>query len=44
MDLQIYPNEFNISFDLDEPDDDTVYSLESKEQIYRVIDNMIKSL
>ena len=44
MDLHIYLDEFCISFDLDEPDDDTVYSLESKEQIYRVIDNMIKSL
>ena len=44
MDLQIYPNEFSISFDLDEPDDDTVYSLESKAQVYSVIDNIIKSL
>ncbi|MBE6668724.1 MAG: hypothetical protein E7601_00805 [Ruminococcaceae bacterium] len=44
MDLQIYPNEFSISFDLDEPDDDIIYLLESKEQVYSVIDNMIKSL
>ena len=44
MDLQIYPNEFSISFDLDEPDDDIVYSLEGKEQVYSVIDNIIKSL
>ena len=44
MDLQIYPNEFSISFDLDEPDDDIIYSLESKKQVYSVIANMIKSL
>ena len=44
MDLQICPNEFSISFDLDEPDDNAAYSLESKAQVYSVIDNIIKSL
>lgn len=44
IDLQIYPNEFSISFDLDEPDEDVIYPLESKEQIYRVLSDIIKSL
>ena len=44
MDLQIYPNEFSFSFDLDEPDEDAVYLLESKEQVYRVLVNTIKTL
>ena len=44
MDLQIYPNEFSISFDLDEPDEDLIYPLESKEQIYSVLSDTVKSL
>lgn len=43
-DIQIYPNEFSISFDLDEPDDDISYTLESKEQLYRVISETIPLL
>jgi len=37
-------NEFGISFDLDEPDDDITYALESKEQLYRVISETIATL
>lgn len=44
MDLQIDPNEFSVSFDLDEADEDTVYSLESKEQVYNVLSETIKTL
>lgn len=43
-DIQIYPNEFSISFDLDEPDNDISYTLESKEQLYSVISKTIDSL
>ena len=44
MDLQIYPYEYSISFDLDEPDEDMVYSLESKELLYNVISDSVKTL
>ena len=44
MDLQIYPNEFSVSFDLDEPDEDVIYPLESKEQIYSVLSEAVKTL
>ena len=44
MDLQIYPNEFSVSFDLDEPDEDVIYPLESKEQIYSVLSDTVKTL
>ena len=32
------------AFDLDEPDDDITYALESKEQLYRVISETIATL
>jgi hypothetical protein len=44
LDLQIYPNEFSISFDTDEPDDDTTHPLESKEQLYKLLSSTIKAL
>ncbi len=44
MDLQVYPNEFSVSFDLDEPDEDVIYPLESKEQVYRVLSDTVKTL
>ena len=43
-DIQIYQDEFSVSFDLDEPDDDVTYTLESKEQVYRVISEMVATL
>ena len=33
-DIQIYPNEFSVAFDTDEPDSDTVYPFDSKKQFY----------
>lgn len=44
IDLQIYQNEFSISFDLDEPDEDLIHPLESKEQIYSVLSDTVKNL
>ena len=44
MDLQIYPDEFSLSFDLDEPDEDVVYPFESKEQLYTVLSDTVKTL
>ena len=44
VDIQIYPDEFSISFDLDEPDDEITYILESKEQVYRVLSETIDTL
>jgi len=44
MDLQIYPNEFSASFALDEPDEDVIYPLESKEQVYNVLSDTVKTL
>lgn len=43
-DIQIYPNEFSVSFDLDEPDDGISYTLENKEQLYSVISDTINTL
>ena len=44
IDLQISPNEFSVSFDLDESDEDVIYPLESKEQVYNVLSNTVKTL
>ncbi len=44
MDLQIYPDEFSLSFDLDEPDEDVVYPFESKEQLYTVLSDTVITL
>ena len=44
MDLQIDLGEFSLSFDLDEPDENVLYSLESKDQLYCVIKDTIKAL
>lgn len=42
LDLQIYQNEFTVSCDLDEADEDIVYPLESKEQFYSVLLDILK--
>jgi len=44
IDLQISPNEFSVSFDLDEPDEDVIYPLESKEQVYSVLSATVHKL
>ena len=41
MNLQIYPDEFCLSFDLDEPDDDVTFSMESKDHFYQTLANTI---
>ena len=44
VEMQIRPNEFSVSIDLVEPDEDVVYPLESKEQLYRVLSDSILAL
>lgn len=44
MNLEIDPDEFSISFDIDEADEDVVYALESKEQVYTTLANTVKAL
>ena len=44
IDLQIYPDEFCLSFDKDEPDEGVTYPLESKEQFYRALADSTKAL
>lgn len=44
IESQIYPYEFTVSFDLIEPDEDISYPLESKDQLYNVISDIIKTL
>ncbi len=42
VDVQIYPDEFGISIDVDEPDDDVMYALESREQLYSALADALK--
>ena len=44
MDCQIFENEFTLSFDLDEADDDTEYLLEDKEYFYSIIRKVIETI
>lgn len=44
VELQIEENEFSIGFDADEPDDPKTYLLETKEQVYSVFEDILKSL
>ena len=41
--IQIYQGEFSLSHDIDEPDEDIFYSLESREGFYQALENLIKS-
>ncbi len=43
MDCQIFEDEFTLSFDLTEADDDDEYSLTSKEHFYDILLNCCKS-
>ncbi len=43
IESQIYPYEFTVSFDLIEPDEDILYPFESKDQLYNVISDIIKT-
>ena len=42
VDIQIYKDEFSVSYDLDEPDEDIIYSLESKQQMYKTLSDVIQ--
>ena len=44
MDMHIYPDEFCLSFDLDEPDEDETYPMESKDHFYQTLANTIHDL
>lgn len=44
IDMQIYQGEFSLSHDVDEPDDDIFYPLESREQFYQTLANLIKTI
>ena len=44
LDLQIYPDEFIISFDMDEPDEGHTHSLHDKNQVYRILSDTMKHL
>ena len=44
VDLQIYQDDFTISCDLDEADEDREYTLESKEQFYSVFLDIVKKI
>lgn len=44
MDLHIYLDEFCISFDLDEPDEDETYPMKSKDHFYQTLANTIHNL
>ena len=44
MDLQIYPDEFCLSFDLDEPHEDETYPMKSKDHFYQTLANTICDL
>lgn len=44
LDLQIYQDEFTVSYDLDEADEDIEHPLQSKEQFYNVLLDIVKTL
>ena len=44
IDMQIYQGEFSLSHDIDEPDEDIFYPLESREEFYQALENLIKSI
>ena len=44
VDIQIHHDEFSVSYDIDEPDEDIIYPLESKEQMYKALSNVIQMM
>lgn len=44
LDLQIYPDEFTVAFDLDEADEDEVHPLNNREQVYHILSHTISNL
>ncbi len=43
-DVQIYPDEFGLAFDLDEADEDVLYPLQSREQVYLALSEALRAL
>ena len=43
-DIHIYPEEFDIAFDKNEPDDDVTYPIESKQQFYDILFETMRTL
>ena len=43
-DVQIYPGEFGLAFDLDEADEDVLYPLQSREQVYLALTDALRVL
>ena len=44
VDIQIHNDEFSVSYDIDESDEDIIYPLESKEQMYKDLSNVIQMM
>lgn len=44
VDIQIHNDEFSVSYDLDEPDEDIFYTLDSREQFYQALEDMLKTI
>jgi hypothetical protein len=44
VDIQIHNDEFSVSYDLDEPDEDIFYKLDSREQFYQALEDMLKTI
>ena len=44
IDLHIYPDEFCLSFDTDEPDEDEIYPMKSRDYFYQTMANTIQAL
>ncbi len=44
VDIQIQNDEFSVSYDIDESDEDIIYTLESKEQMYKDLSNVIQMM
>jgi len=42
--VQIYPDEFGLAFDLDEADEDVLYPLQSREQVYLALSDALRVL
>lgn len=43
-DVQIYPEQFGLAFDLDEADEDVLYPLQSREQVYLALSDALRVL
>ncbi len=44
VDMQIYPDEFGLAFDLDEADEDVLHPLQSREQVYLALSDGLRVL